>query len=163
MQQPDPVDNRRITEWLGLEGTSRIMKLQGPCLRQGHQPPYLILDQAAQAPSNLALNTSRDGRDIHSLSGQLFQRLTTLIGKNFPLTSNLNLPSFNLKSFPYVIENSITIGYSNNNNNNNDNKKDFFAMLNFSALIFIATCRATSPSTNFVYVSFPQTPTLATY
>ena len=50
MQQPDPVDNRRITEWLGLEGTSRIMKLQGPCLRQGHQLPYLILAQAAQGP-----------------------------------------------------------------------------------------------------------------
>ena len=40
----------KITEWLGLEGTSRIMKLQPPCCMQGHQPPYLILDQAAQGP-----------------------------------------------------------------------------------------------------------------
>ena len=48
----------RITEWSGLEGTSRIMNLQPPCHRQGHQPPHLILEQAA--PSNLALNTSRD-------------------------------------------------------------------------------------------------------
>ena len=37
----------RITEWLGLEGTSRIMKLQPRCCRQGHQPPYLIPAQAA--------------------------------------------------------------------------------------------------------------------
>ena len=56
-----------------------------------------------RAPSNLALNTSRDGRGSHSLSGQLLQHLTTLIGKNFPLTSNLNLPSFNLKPFPLVL------------------------------------------------------------
>ena len=40
----------RIIEWLGLEGTSRIIKLQPLCHRQGHQPPYLILDQAAQGP-----------------------------------------------------------------------------------------------------------------
>ena len=51
-----------------------------------------------RAPSNLALNTSRDGWGIHSLSGQLFQHLTTLLVKNFPLTSNRNLPSFNLKT-----------------------------------------------------------------
>jgi len=37
-----------------------------------------------RAPSNLALNTSRDGWGIHSFSGQLFQHLTILIGKNFP-------------------------------------------------------------------------------
>ena len=41
-----------------------------------------------RAPSNLALNTSRDGRGIHSLSGQLFQHLTALSVKNFPLISN---------------------------------------------------------------------------
>ena len=34
--------NHRITEWPGLEGTSRIMKLQPPHHRQGHQPPHLI-------------------------------------------------------------------------------------------------------------------------
>jgi len=37
-------------EWLRLEGTSRIIKFQPPCHRQGHQPPCLILDQAAQGP-----------------------------------------------------------------------------------------------------------------
>ena len=36
----------RITEWLGLEGTPKIIKLQFPCSRQDHQPPYLILDQS---------------------------------------------------------------------------------------------------------------------
>uniref|UniRef100_A0A8C2TJU2 Transmembrane protein 199 n=1 Tax=Coturnix japonica TaxID=93934 RepID=A0A8C2TJU2_COTJA len=35
-----------------------------------------------------------------SLLRNLFQGLTTLLVKNFPLTSNLNLPSFNLKPFP---------------------------------------------------------------
>jgi len=54
------------------------------------------------APSNLALNTSRDGASTDSL-GSLFQHLTTLIEKNFPLMSKLNLPSFNLKPFPLVL------------------------------------------------------------
>ena len=40
---------KRITEWLGLEGTSRITNLKPPYHRQG-QPPHLILDQAAQGP-----------------------------------------------------------------------------------------------------------------
>ena len=56
-----------------------------------------------RAPSSLALNTSRDGRGIHSLSGQLFLHLTALIAKNFPLTSNLNLPCLNFKPFSLVL------------------------------------------------------------
>ena len=36
----------------------------------------------------------------HSFSGQLCQRLTAIWGKNFHLTSNLNLPSFSLKPSP---------------------------------------------------------------
>jgi len=39
--------NRRIIECLGLQGTSRVMKLHPP--RQDHQPQHL-LDQAAQGP-----------------------------------------------------------------------------------------------------------------
>jgi len=35
------------------------------------------------------VNTSTDGRGIHSLSGQLFQHLPPLIANNVPLTSNL--------------------------------------------------------------------------
>ena len=87
--------------WPGLEGTSRIMKLQLPCYRQGHQPPHLILDQAVQAPSNLALNTSEDGASTASL-GSLFQHLTTFTVKNFPLTSKLNLLSEELTPLLFV-------------------------------------------------------------
>jgi len=52
-----PQINHIIVEWLGLEGTSRIIKLQPPPHRQGQQSPYLILDQAAQG-SIQPLNTS---------------------------------------------------------------------------------------------------------
>ena len=55
-----------------------------------------------RAPSNLALNTSRD-RSSTALPGKLFQCFTTLSVKNFPLTSNLNLPSFSLKPFPLLL------------------------------------------------------------
>ena len=68
--------NCRITEWPRLEGTSRIMKLQPPRQRQGHQPPHLILNQAAQGPIQPGLEHLQ-GWGIHSLSGQLFQDLTT--------------------------------------------------------------------------------------
>ena len=85
-----------------LEGTSRIMNLQTLCHMQGHQPPHLILDQAAQGPIQLGLEHLQ-GRGIHNLSGSLFQHLTALTVKNFPLTSNLNLSSFNLKPFPLVL------------------------------------------------------------
>jgi len=84
----------RVIKWLGLEGTSRIMKLRPLHHRQSHQPPNLILAQAAQGPIQPGLECLQ-GWGIHSLSGQLFQHLTTLIIKNFPMTSNLNLPSFN--------------------------------------------------------------------
>jgi len=40
--------NHRIIEWLGLEGTSRTIKLQTPRHRQGHLPPHLIPAQTAQ-------------------------------------------------------------------------------------------------------------------
>jgi len=59
----------RIIEWLGLEGTSRIMKIQHPCHRQGHQPPHLIPDQAAQGPIQPGLECLQ-GWGIHNLLGQ---------------------------------------------------------------------------------------------
>ena len=37
-----------IIEWLELEGTSRIIKLQPPCCMQGCQPQCLIVEQAVQ-------------------------------------------------------------------------------------------------------------------
>ena len=59
----------QITEWFGLEGTSRIMKLQPPP-QAGHQPPHLIPDQPGLE--------HLQGWTGHPLSGQLFQHLTTL-------------------------------------------------------------------------------------
>ena len=53
--------NHRTTEWLGLEGTSEITKLQPPRHRQGHHPPHLILDQ-----SSTFLRVNSDG--VHLLS-----------------------------------------------------------------------------------------------
>jgi len=55
-----------------------------------------------KAPSNLALNTSREGASTAPL-GNLFQCLTTLIVKKFFLISNLNLPSFSLKPLPLAL------------------------------------------------------------
>jgi len=53
-------------------------------------------------PSNLALNTARQGAATASL-GNLFQCLTTLTVKNFFLISNLKLPSFSLKPFTLAL------------------------------------------------------------
>jgi len=55
-----------------------------------------------KAPSNLALNIAREGAATASL-GNLGQGLTTLMVKNFFLTSNINLPSFSLKLSPLVL------------------------------------------------------------
>jgi len=52
-----------------------------------HQPRLLI------APSNLALNTAREGAATASL-GNLCQGLTTLRVQNFFLISDLNILSF---------------------------------------------------------------------
>ncbi|XP_074680765.1 repressor of RNA polymerase III transcription MAF1 homolog isoform X1 [Strix aluco] len=54
-----------------------------------------------KAPSNLALNPSREGAATASL-GNLCQGLAPLTGKNFCLRSDLNLPSFSLDPFPLV-------------------------------------------------------------
>jgi len=55
-----------------------------------------------RAPSNLALNTSREEAATASL-GNLCQCFTILMVKNFFLVSNLNLPSFSLQPFPLVL------------------------------------------------------------
>jgi len=52
-----------------------------------HQPSML------RAPSNLTLSTAREGAATAPL-GSLFWCLTTLMGKDFFLVFNLNLPSF---------------------------------------------------------------------
>jgi len=84
--QEDFSQNHRM---VGLEGTSRITELQPSCYRQGHQPPYLIATQAAQGPIQPGLEHLQ-GWGMHSLSGQLFQHLTTLVVKIFPLTACQN-------------------------------------------------------------------------
>ena len=71
------------------------------------QPPAMGRDPFRQprvlrAPSNLALNTAREGAATASL-GNLGQGLTTLRVKNFFLISSLNLPSFSLKPSPLVL------------------------------------------------------------
>lgn len=40
----------RITAWLGFKGTSRTIKFQSPCPRQGCPLLNHILDQVAQSP-----------------------------------------------------------------------------------------------------------------
>ena len=93
------MDRANITEsqngqgWEGPQG-SRISNL--PATGRATNLPITDYTRLPRAPSNLALNTSRDEWGIHSLSGQLFQHLTTLTAKNFPLTSNLN-PSLHFK------------------------------------------------------------------
>ena len=77
----------RITEWLVLEGTSRIMKLQPPRHKQGHQPLHLIPDQTtfnAQGPIQPDVEHLQ-GWGIHNLFVQLFQHLTTLIVKKLQI------------------------------------------------------------------------------
>jgi len=73
-----PLENHRIVEWFGLEGSLQIIQFQPLCHGQGPLPP---------APSNLALHG---------------QCLTTLRVKNFFLRSRLNLPSFSPKPSPLV-------------------------------------------------------------
>jgi len=49
------------------------MKLQPPTPHRATNLPIAYQPRLPRAPSKLAFNTSRDGRGIHSLSGQLFQ------------------------------------------------------------------------------------------
>uniref|UniRef100_A0A669PEJ8 Transmembrane protein 17B n=1 Tax=Phasianus colchicus TaxID=9054 RepID=A0A669PEJ8_PHACC len=69
--------------WKGPQGSS----ISNPLPHAGPPTSHLIPDQAAQGPIQSGLEHLQ-GRGIHSLSGQLFQHLTTLSVKNFPLTSN---------------------------------------------------------------------------
>ncbi|KAK4825513.1 hypothetical protein QYF61_000026, partial [Mycteria americana] len=66
------------------------------------QPILIRFIRLIKAPSNLALNTSREGVSTTFL-GNLFQCRTTLTVKNFFLISNLNLPSFSLKLLPLIL------------------------------------------------------------
>jgi len=76
-----------VIVWLGLEGTSKIILFQPPCLGQGCHPP----DQVAQGPFQPGLEHLQ-GWDTHGHSGQQCQGLMALSVKSFPLTSNLISP-----------------------------------------------------------------------
>ncbi|KAK4828770.1 hypothetical protein QYF61_000795 [Mycteria americana] len=65
--------NHRIIEWVGLEGTFTDHLIPTPL-------PWAGTSFTRPAPSNLALNTSRDGASTASL-GNFFQCLITLIFK----------------------------------------------------------------------------------
>jgi len=84
-------------EWVGLEGTLQTIWFQPPCSEQGHLPPA----QGAQSSIQPDLKHCRGGAATAPL-GSLGQCFATLMGKNFCLISNLNLPSFSLEPFPLV-------------------------------------------------------------
>jgi len=99
--------NRRndVIKWFRLEGSFKISWFQFPCHGQGCHP----LGQAAQVPIQPSLEHLQ-GWGTHS-SGQQCQGLTILRIKSFFPTSNLNLPSFSLQSFPLALSlsNHVTI------------------------------------------------------
>jgi len=88
----------RIIEWFGLEGTLKTISFQPRAMSRDTFHYTRLL----KAPSNLALDTAREGADTASL-GNLFQCLNTLIIKNFFFITSLNLSSFSLKPLPLVL------------------------------------------------------------
>jgi len=96
MQHPTPRMYHRMV-WVGRDLKDHLVPTPPAMSRDiFHQPRVL------RAPSNLALNTAREGAATASLDS-LGQCLTTLMVKNFFLTSDLNLPSFSLEPFPLVL------------------------------------------------------------
>jgi len=95
--------NILIIECFGLEGTFRGHPAHPPCSEQGLLQLHIRHNvRLFRAPSNLALNDSKDGASATSLSN-LGQCFTTLSVKNFFLLSYLNLPSLSLKSWSLVL------------------------------------------------------------
>lgn len=91
-------EEKRSTEKLGLGGTLKITLFQAlPMARDTFHYTRLL-----KASPSLALNASRHGASKVSQSN-LFQCLTTPTVKNFFLTSNLNLSSFNFNPYPLVV------------------------------------------------------------
>jgi len=78
----------RIIEWLGLEGTSMIIKLQPPSHTRGHHLLHLILDQTAEGPIQPVLEHLQVWC-IHNLSRQPAQHLTTLLPSRIIVVTNL--------------------------------------------------------------------------
>jgi len=84
-----------ITEWFGLEETFKD-HIVPTSLAMGRDRFHWI--RLLKTPSNLILNTFKDGASTASL-GNLFLCLTTLTVKKF----NLNLPFFSLRLFSLVL------------------------------------------------------------
>jgi len=84
--------NYRIIERFGLEGTFKDHLLQTPCRGQEH----LSLNQVAQSPIQPDFEHSKSWY-IHNFSRQHIPVPHYAHLKNFFSTSNLNLPSVNLK------------------------------------------------------------------
>ena len=72
-----------------------------------NRDPYSYI-KLLRALSSLTLDISRNGASTTSW-GNLFHCLTIHVCKTFLLYTNLNLPSFSLKSFPYVLPQQILI------------------------------------------------------
>ena len=81
-----------------MEVTFKGHVVNSPAInRDTHRHIRLLRD-----PSSLALRVSRDWASTTSL-GNLFQCLTSLTVNEIFLISNLNLPTFSLKTFPLVL------------------------------------------------------------
>ena len=88
--------NRRITESLRLEKTSKI-------LYPNHHPiTSCPLPMSLSATSTWFLNTSRDG-DSTTLLGSLFKCVTILSKNKFSQISNLNFPWHNWNPLPLIL------------------------------------------------------------
>jgi len=80
------------SEWPRLEGASRMMNLQPPHHRQGHQLPRFILDQAAQGPIQPGLEKKMYSTEV---CAQLFIL-------KYTLTSSFNV-AFHILTLFYTI------------------------------------------------------------
>jgi len=96
--RPPPSYTIESQNGLGWNGPYRSSRSNPSAL--GRDPFHQT--RLLRAPSNLALNTAKEGAATASL-GNLGQGLNTFIVKNFFLRSNLNLPSFSLKSLLVVL------------------------------------------------------------
>ena len=100
--------NHRTTEaqngpgWKGPQGSW----ISNPPPPPQAEPPTSIFNTRPSCPGPHPTwpwtPPGMDGASTTSL-GSLFQNLTTLIVKNFPLISSLTLPFFNIKPFPLVL------------------------------------------------------------
>jgi len=92
--------NHRI-EWLGLEGTTRIIKFPPPCYRQGHQPPNMVLEQVARGPIQPGLEHLR-GSSIYNLSRQPVPAPHHSLCKELPSDIQTS-PTSNIFNWPLLI------------------------------------------------------------